>query len=75
MTLEMLLWKGVLLELILKKLWVKLERRLKKWCYCSIMIVMDGQGAAFGSVLADAVTGQIRRNEIVYPVKYVLMNK
>lgn len=36
---------------------------------------MDGQGAAFGSVLANLVTGQVRRTEIVYHVKCVLMNK
>lgn len=35
---------------------------------------MDGQGAAFGSVLADVVTGQVRA-EIVYHVKCVLMNQ
>lgn len=36
---------------------------------------MDGQLAAFGSVLADVVTGQVRKTEIVYYVKRVLMKK
>lgn len=36
---------------------------------------MDGQGAAFGSVLADVLTGHVRRTEIVYHVKSVFMNK
>lgn len=36
---------------------------------------MDGQGAAFGFVLADVVTGQVRKIGIVYHVKGVLMNK
>lgn len=39
-----------------------------------IRIVIDGQGAVFGSVLADVVTGQVRRSEIVHHVKSHLMN-
>lgn len=38
-------------------------------------MTMDGQGAAFGSVLADVLTGHVRRTEIVYHVKSVFMNK
>lgn len=38
-------------------------------------MAMDGQGAAFGSVLADVVTGQVRRTEIGCHVKSVFMNK
>lgn len=39
-----------------------------------IRIVIDGQGAVFVSVLADVVTGQVRRSEIVHHVESHLMN-
>lgn len=36
---------------------------------------MDEQGAAFDSVLAAVVTGQVRRTEIVYHVESILIRK
>lgn len=74
-----MLLREILLELILKKyqeiLGELIKIKNKNGSTVPVIIVIDGQGAAFGSVLADFVTGEVRRTEIVYHVKCVLMNK